>query len=269
MPAARKVVTRSPKRNVGLINCPWFQGQSIEHESRLEKHFVLRSILFPGLRSIQHQPFTMPLKVHGERYTPDFLLTFDTGEELVFEVKRSERIKEHKERFDEIADLCRQANLCFCVVHQVQIDGQRRAERAALIRRYAMHHVAPALTQEIEAFVCQGAKGIPIQKLKKRFGLTQESVLALVANRRITLSKDLLISDEALVYPTNLEIKNASVQFGSWFGCAPWIAAIGIPQPVAGQQDPATESTDTLGSGHEVFDFPRGGHVQEDPTGDW
>lgn len=40
MSSARKVVTRSPKRTVGLINCRWFQDKPIEHESRLEKHFV-------------------------------------------------------------------------------------------------------------------------------------------------------------------------------------------------------------------------------------
>ncbi|OGO97117.1 MAG: hypothetical protein A2Z93_05170 [Curvibacter sp. GWA2_64_110] len=225
MPAARKVVTRSPKRNVGLINCPWFQDKPIEHESRLEKHFVLRAMLFPGLKSIQHQPFHMPLVVHGKRYTPDFLLTFSSGEGLIFEVKRAERIKGEKARFGEITSLCNQAALRFFVVHQGQIEGRRRAERAALIRRYAMHDVHPARTQEIADYVCQRDKGISIKSLKKQLRISQEDVFALVAHRHIALNKELLISDEDFLFPTNLEIKNASIQFGNWFGCAPWVTA--------------------------------------------
>jgi len=57
MAPVRQVVTRSPKRTVGLVNCPWFQDRPIEHESRLEKHFVSRARLFPGLATIEHQPF--------------------------------------------------------------------------------------------------------------------------------------------------------------------------------------------------------------------
>lgn len=234
MSAARKVVTRSPKRNVGLINCPWFQSKPIEHESRLEKHFVLRAMLFPGLKSIQHQPFSISLLNHGKRYTPDFLLTFDQGEELVFEVKRSERISGDKDRFGEIARLLREAGLPFFVVHQGQIEGQRRAERAALIRRYAMHRIDAGQAREVTAHVGQCSKGVPIKTLKKRLSVTQEVVLALVANRRITLGKDLFISDEALVFPTNQEITNASVQFGGWFGCSPWLTAAGVSEPAAG-----------------------------------
>lgn len=225
MPAARKVVTRSPKRNVGLINCPWFQDKPIEHESRLEKHFVLRAMLFPGLKSIQHQPFHMPLVVHGKRYTPDFLLTFSSGEGLVFEVKRAERVKGEKDRFGEIESLCSHAGLRFFVVHQGQIEGRRRAERAALIRRYAMHGVHPARAQEIADYVQQSDKGISIKSLKKQLRISQEDVFALVAHRHIALNKELLISDEDFVFPANMEIKNASIQFGNWFGCAPWITA--------------------------------------------
>lgn len=103
MPAARKVVTRSPKRTVGLINCRWFQNQPIEHESRLEKHFVYRALLCPGLSKIQHQPFRLQLEKSGKYYTPDFLLFFTDGSHIVVEVKRSEKVKHAIERFSEIS----------------------------------------------------------------------------------------------------------------------------------------------------------------------
>ncbi len=169
MPSARKVVTRSPKRNVGLVNCPWFQDYPIEHESRLEKHFVLRAILFPGLKTIQHQPFKMDLDLNGKSYTPDFLLRFGNGDGLVVEVKRAERVKELKERLNEIASKCARNKLQFFVVHQGQIEGERRAARAALIRRYAMHRCGPSVTRLVTDYVYQHKRGVTIRNVKKNW----------------------------------------------------------------------------------------------------
>lgn len=269
MPAARKVVTRSPKRNVGLINCPWFQDKPIEHESRLEKHFVLRAMLFPGLKSIQHQPFHMPLVVHGKRYTPDFLLTFSSGEGLVFEVKRAERIKGEKDRFGEIASLCSHAGLRFFVVHQGQIEGRRRAERAALIRRYAMHDLNPAIAQEVAEHVRQRKAGVSIKTLKKKFGISQEQVFAMVARRLIAANRELLLGDDDLLVPTYSEINDASIQFGNWFGCAPWVAAAGVFESAGRKQGSVSGSENQNGASHESLDLPCGGYVQEDSASDW
>ena len=55
--SARKVVTPSPQRKVGYVNCRWFQNESIEHESQLEKRFVQCALLCPKLVNIKSQPF--------------------------------------------------------------------------------------------------------------------------------------------------------------------------------------------------------------------
>ncbi|MDR7308225.1 TnsA endonuclease N-terminal domain-containing protein [Rhodoferax saidenbachensis] len=269
MPAARQVVTRSPKRNVGLINCPWFQDRPIEHESRLEKHFVLRAMLFPGLKSIKHQPFSMTLLNHGKRYTPDFLLTFSNGERLVFEIKRAERIKQQKERLGEISQLCNEAGLRFFIVHQGQIEGQRRAERAALIRKYAMHDLAPALVQSVTEHVRQRKAGVSVQALKKKFGISQEQVFAMVAHRHIATNKELHLSDDDLLVSTSSEINDASIQFGSWFGCAPWFTAVGIHELGGWQQGAVPGSKNPTSASNETYDLLRGGNVQEDSTRHW
>lgn len=225
MPAKREVVTRSPKRSVGLINCPWFQEKPIAHESRLEKHFVLRAMLYPGLKHIEHQPFRMDLAKHGKHYTPDFLLTFSNGEQLVFEVKRSERIPPLKERFTEIANICEKASMTFFVVHQGQIEGQLRAQRASLIRRYAMHIVDQQLEIEVQNYLKRLPQGSQIASLKKRFQLSDESFFSMLANRRMSVNKGLLVSDEDKVFFSDYEVKCAAIQFGSWFGCSPWASA--------------------------------------------
>jgi len=242
MPAKREVVTRSPKRSVGLINCPWFQEKPIAHESRLEKHFVLRAMLYPGLKSIEHQPFRMDLAKHGKYYTPDFLLTFSSGEQLVFEVKRSERISPLKERFTEIANFCEQASMPFFVVHQGQIEGQLRAQRASLIRRYAMSVVGRQLEIDVQNYLKRFPNGTQIAVLKKRFQLSDESIYSMLARRRVSASKGLLISDEDKLFFPEYEVKCASIQFGSWFGCSPWATATRIHQSIAGQQDSISRS---------------------------
>lgn len=82
----RKVITRSPRRKVGYINCKWFQNERIEHESQLEKRFVQCALLCPRLLSIKSQPFKIQISKKST-YTPDFLLTFDDGSIIVVEVK--------------------------------------------------------------------------------------------------------------------------------------------------------------------------------------
>jgi hypothetical protein len=222
MPPARRVVTRSPKRTVGLINCSWFQQKPIEHESRLEKHFVLRAMLFPGLATIHHQPFELPLTRTGRSYTPDFLLTFLDGRSLVVEVKRSEKIEALKERFDEITELLDARDLAFFVIHQGQIEGRKRASSACLIRRYATLACEEERVMPAVQFVQKKPNGVSILTLREKFGLSQPSVLHLISRRRIAVNPMLQLDAASLVFPTQKDLQNASLQFGKWFGCAPW-----------------------------------------------
>jgi hypothetical protein len=269
MPASRQVVTRSPKRNVGLINCPWFQDRPIEHESRLEKHFVLRAMLFPSVQRIQHQPFSLELAEHGHRYTPDFLLIFDTGERLVVEVKRSERIKNLIDRFDEITRLCRQKGLSFCVAHEKQIEPDRIAQRSSLVRRYAMHRCSPELVARTLAHLDTCPDGQTIGELKKALSITQEEVLALIGRRQVFINKEVRIHDDGQVFAIKKESSNAAIQFGSWFGCAPWRASSGVSQPHSGKSDSASRSADTHGAGNEHQDLLLRTLAQEDSARDW
>ena len=218
---ARKVVTSSPPRNVGLVNCPWFQSQPIEHESRLEKHFVLRALLSPITKAIVHQPFELSLG-GKERYVPDFLLSFGNEQCAVVEVKRAERIKALKERLDRIAARLAEDGLTYFVVHQGQIEGARRAERAALVRRYAMLRVERQKLDAAVRLVHSKPEGISIGSVMRGCQLSEQQVFHAIARRLIVLGPKLLLSHDDLVFPPSLEITNAPHQFGSWFGCAAW-----------------------------------------------
>ncbi|MCR6480691.1 hypothetical protein NU688_31370 [Variovorax sp. ZS18.2.2] len=233
---SREVVTRSPKRMVGILNCRWFQPTAIHHESRLEKHFVLRTMLSPLVRSIQHQPFTLNLG-DSRSYTPDFLLTFSNGQSAVVEVTRSERIPALKERFNEITRRLAADSQIFFVVHQGQIEGQRRAERAALLRRYAMLQPKEGAIDAIAAYVASKPKGVSIGALMKHCAATPEIIFHAIARRRIVTVRQLLISKDDLVFTPTQEISNVVAQFGAWFGCSPWKPHVGTDPLARGQQD--------------------------------
>ena len=82
MKPARPVVTRSPHRMVGMVCCPWLQDQPIEHESMLERHFIMAALSIPGLRHIQHQPFKLHLDVPQDgRAAAEALASGDPDEE--------------------------------------------------------------------------------------------------------------------------------------------------------------------------------------------
>ena len=76
---SRKVVTRAPHREVGVVNPAWLLDHSVHHESHLERRFIMVALACPVVSDIVHQPFTMDLNwdgPEGRRYTPDFKLTF-------------------------------------------------------------------------------------------------------------------------------------------------------------------------------------------------
>jgi uncharacterized protein YodC (DUF2158 family) len=227
---ARDVVTRSPKRNVGMVNCGWFQSQPIEHESRQEKHFVLRAILSPSVKRIQHQPFKLELD-RRRSYTPDFLLVFENGEQAVFEVKIAKRVKGGKERLDNIAELLMRDELLYFVVHEGQIEGKGRLERAALIRRYAKLGMPDELVSSVTTLVQRHPRGIAIATVLKRCSISRQQLFHLIALRKVCTGRMLAIDDTDLVFPPRQEMHDAARQFGDWFGCAPWRTNARISKP--------------------------------------
>ena len=95
--STRKVVTRSPQRKVGYINCRWFQQERIEHESLLEKRVVQCALLCPKLKYVKSKPFKIQIGTKST-YNPDFLLTFEDGSKLVVEVKIHSKVIRYSEK---------------------------------------------------------------------------------------------------------------------------------------------------------------------------
>ncbi len=83
----RKVVTRAPHREVGVVNPAWLLDHAVEHESHLERRFIMVALACPVVLDIVHQPLQLTLVVDSgqgpteRKYTPDFRLTLADGTE--------------------------------------------------------------------------------------------------------------------------------------------------------------------------------------------
>jgi len=201
MPAARKVVTRSPHRRVGLIACPWFQSTPIEYESLLERDFVRLALLDLQISSIFHQPFSLNLREFGT-YFPDFLLV-GPDKKVVVEVKPDERARndKNKPRLGCAEQLLREKGFQFFVATEKQIHQGKRHERASVLLRHARSHVSRVITERIIAAAAHSPKGITIRDLACEASTSVETVLHLVGRRRLQINKAFNFDEDQLVHP--------------------------------------------------------------------
>ena len=95
----RKVVTRVPHREVGVVNPRWLLDHGVEHESHLEKRFIMVALACPVVVGIVHQPLHIYLGPDETgKYTPDFLIRFRDDDELIVEVKPEVFLEKNKDR---------------------------------------------------------------------------------------------------------------------------------------------------------------------------
>ncbi len=142
MKPARRVVTRSPSNNVGVVCCPWLQPDPIEFESILERWFLMIAVLLPRLKRIEHQPFRLELPPFGEEtkgttYVPDFLLHFESGESVVIEVKPCAFLKKHCDKLLAAAEVLRAKGQAFFVITDKALRSTAPMADAMQIRRMA------------------------------------------------------------------------------------------------------------------------------------
>lgn len=202
MPAARKVVTRAPHRRVGLIACPWFQPNTIEYESLLERDFVRLALLDAEVSSISHQPFLLDLGEFGS-YVPDFLLV-SPARKLVVEVKPEERAlnTKNKPRLACAERILREQGFGFLVATEKFIRRDKRHERASILLRYARSQLPADLCKRVTEVASGHPQGITIRALASKTQTSVDTVLHLVGRRRLRINKALSFDEDQLVYPS-------------------------------------------------------------------
>lgn len=227
-PSARKVVTRSPRRNVGIINCRWFQNVPIEYESQLEKRFVYSTMLCPGVRQIRSQPFTMTL---GKcKYTPDFLVDFGYMK-VVVEIKPASKVERYSARFDLAAEQLANRGVAFYVVTDAGIDRGYYARVAEQVIRYARSEIPEQEVRRALDTVAPDAE-LSLADIQERAQVSRQVVLHMLAWRRLRIHPDDLIEDFARVSRCQLTPALDLTAFEQRFVAKPWThSGLSLPPP--------------------------------------
>lgn len=223
-PPARKVVSRSPAKTVRVLNLRGIWDNPVECESTLERDFVYRLALCPGVIRCQHQPFRLKL-ASGRTYTPDFLAVHRDGTSTVVEVKPKEKVADYLSAFDEAKSRLSERGISFVVLTEERIRGNKAHERASLILRYRKTAPGREVLDRIRAVLQERGNTMSINALLTSADAPLEALFHLIAIRAVVPSRDLSIAGDARVRLFNeSEIHRAFCTQG-WFGVSPWRAA--------------------------------------------
>lgn len=217
----RKVVTRAPHREVGIVNAGWLLDHPVQHESHLERRFIIAALSCPVVCDIQHQPFTLQLSEAGtaRKYTPDFLITFRDSTNLVVEVKPQAYLKRHEVRLLAAEQMLQSQGQRFFVATDALIDGKNLSARAMLLMRYGRMHCTEVQVQEtLRAIRHVGHDGVSVQQLIKQ-GLPEDMVWNLVARHLCHVPSDFQV-DPAQAITLTPYTGDCHDYFRSWFGVA-------------------------------------------------
>jgi hypothetical protein len=216
----RKVVTRAPHREVGIVNASWLLDHDVEHESHLEKRFIMVALSCPVVVDVKHQPFEVwlgPEKTN--RYTPDFLVTFSDGDKVVIEVKPQVFLKKHQSRHEAAKNQLASMGFKFLVVTDKEIDAHGLSSRALLLMRYGRLFI-----DEMDAVTCRRLlenhfKGSAEIKDLVEKGVSEETVWNLVARHQFRVPAPFNIGQGETV-SINQPQENCDDFFQSWIGTA-------------------------------------------------
>lgn len=220
---SRKVVTRLPHRSVGIIACSWIQDEAIEYESQLERRFLQRALLFPYLKKVLHQPFTIPFPEKGTRdsYTPDFLLIFKDESKIVIEIKPSIFVAKYSEKFAAANAFLDKQNYPFYVITDKQIDIENCAYNAALLLRYARGSISELNREKcLDAFKAVGIE-MSIGQLIEKTSVSFEDILYLAGRGILSIPLEIAITYDSLITPFMKGDKNDLIRFFNWFNATP------------------------------------------------
>ena len=226
MKPSRKVVTRSPHRVVGLIACNWLQKLPIEYESQLEKRFIQKILLTPGVTEIIHQPFQIE---YGEalekKYTPDFLITLQDGTKIVVEVKPEKFIPKFADTFDAAGDILQQRNFKFCVVSELQIDIKDEPESIDLLLRYAKGSFPHSDIEAVKQFIsCTIKREISIKETCDSTNSSIHLLFHMLGRRILRFSNEISTSINTLILGNSEGESDDNVFIPNWLNNTQWTA---------------------------------------------
>ena len=219
----RKVVTRAPHREVGVVNPAWLLDHEVEHESHLERRFIIAALACPVLVDIVHQPLTLTLPAlagtQPQTYTPDFKVRLRDGTVIIIEVKPQKFVDKHASTLQQAEQLVRADGYRFLIVTDEHIDGNELAARSMLLMRYGRLQFSDADAKahlDLLRDACQGTAYV--HQLVSR-GLSQEAIWNMVARHKCRVPADFSIDADQIITTTDVQ-EDCHDYFRAWFGIA-------------------------------------------------
>lgn len=219
MSNAREVVSRAPHREVGIVNAGWVLDHPVQHESHLERRFIMVALACPVVTDIIDQPESYEVEFSGgskHTYTPDFEVRFQDGTSVIFEVKPRVFLEKSKEVLDAAARLFLEKGLNYEIVTDREIDGKALGCRALLLMRYGRLRFS-----DEEALMCRNllekAAERPTVKALVEQGVSEELIWNMVARHSLRAGPYLNVAPEERV-EINEPMENCLDFFRRWIG---------------------------------------------------
>ena len=221
----RKIVTRAPHREVGVVNPSWLLDHAVEHESHLERRFIMVALACPVVRDIVHQPMKLTFPVDSSHdpadrtYTPDFRLTFVDGTEASVECKPAKFVAENRALFKraetELADL----GYAFLVVTEEQVDRAGLSSRAILLMRYGRLSISDGEALACHKMICELGGDASVRDLLDR-GLSEATIWNLAARHQLRVPIGLPMNEASSVSINKPAGEDCHDYFCSWLGAS-------------------------------------------------
>lgn len=213
----RKVITRSPHREVGTVNAEWLLSHPVHHESHLERRFIMTCLACPCIRDVEHQPETVELMgKKRSKYTPDFRVTLEDGEQKIVEVKPKKFVAKHQEKLTAAAQLFSNKGLTYYVVTDQEIDKNGLGLRATHLMSFARLWIAPSQEEDCIQELTQTFGGSAQLKQLISKGYPSYLVWNLVARHKLQIPAGINLT-EAETVSINQTKEDADDFFRTWF----------------------------------------------------
>ena len=218
----RKVVTRNPHREVGVLNPGWLLDHPVEHESNLEKNFIMVALACPVVQDIVHQPIELTLIFpdgSSHKYTPDFRIRFNDGTQLIVEVKAEVFLAENKLKLDLAKRLLAAEGMPFLTLTEKHINANGLSARAILLMRYGRLTFDEDTALECKKLLEEEFHGsAPVHELVAK-GVSESLVWQMVAAHQLRVPVGLNINPQETV-EINTPKGGCHDYFCAWFGIA-------------------------------------------------
>lgn len=213
----RKVITRSPHREVGTVNAEWLLSHPIHHESHLERRFIMTCLACPCVHDVEHQPETVEFAGgKNSKYTPDFRVTLEDGEQKIVEVKPRKFVAKHQEKLAAAEQLFRNREMKFYVITDQEIDKNGLGLRAIHLMSFARLWIAPSQEDDCIQELEQTFGGSASLKQLISKGYPSYLIWSLVARHRLQIPAGINLTEVETV-SINQTKEDADDFFRTWF----------------------------------------------------